>query len=118
MVFQAAAAVGNRHVARFLLKGTSASTDIEARLGESIGSKFFVSAMQGTLPPLADLTSLFCKYRTFMSGEAVVLSLDEIAGDEGPTLAFLSFLVNGFPPSVSMRLRSFRSRGNSPRSAV
>jgi len=96
MVFQAAAAVGNRHVARFLLKGTSASTDIEARLGESIGSKFFVSAMQGTLPPLADLTSLFCKYRTFMSGEAVVLSLDEIAGDEGPTLAFLSFLVNGF----------------------
>ena len=96
IVYHAAAAAGHRHVARYLLKGTSASADVEARLCEAIGSKFFVSVMLGTLPALAVLLSLFCKFRSLMTGEGCTFSMDDIAADEGLISAFLVFLSNGF----------------------
>jgi len=96
IVYHAAAAAGHRHVARYLLKGTSASADVEARLGEAIGSKFFVSVMLGTLPSLAVLLSLFCKFRSLMTGEGCIFTVDDIAADEGLISAFMFFLSNGF----------------------
>ena len=95
-IYQAALVAGHLHVAHYVLKGTSASEEVEASLALEIGRKFFVSAMLGSLPSLELLVTLFSTLRSLLSGERVDLTLATIAAVDGLTSAFIHFLSNCF----------------------